>query len=142
MLCYSMRMSAKIALIEDDDNIREMYRLKLEEDGFTVKTAKNGKEGLDMLKSFWPDVVLLDLIMPEMNGEEMLLELRAKDWGKDFKVVIMTNTGREEAPASMNNLGITRYVVKAEQTPAQVEDIVKSILSEKEKQQTHTESSS
>jgi DNA-binding response OmpR family regulator len=126
-------MSAKIAVIEDDKNIREMYKLKFEHDGFTVKTAVNGKEGLEMVRNFWPDIIMLDLMMPEMNGEEMLLELRSQGWGKDFKVVILTNTGREEAPPSMNSLGISHYVVKAEQTPAQVEEIIKDILATKPK---------
>jgi DNA-binding response OmpR family regulator len=124
-------MAAKIAVIEDDPSILEMYKTKFEKDGHTVKTAPNGKAGLELVKDFWPDIILLDLMMPEMNGEEMLLELRAKDWGKDFKVIILTNTGREEAPASMNGLDISRYVVKAEQTPAQVEDIIKDILATK-----------
>jgi two-component system alkaline phosphatase synthesis response regulator PhoP len=126
-------MPAKIAIIEDDAAIQEMYKLKFEHDGYTVKTASNGKDGLAMIKTFWPDVVLVDIMMPEMNGEEMLLELRSRDWGKDFKVVVMTNTSRQEAPASLNNLGISHYVVKAEQTPAQVEEIVKDILSIKSK---------
>jgi two-component system alkaline phosphatase synthesis response regulator PhoP len=126
-------MKPKIAIIEDDAEILQMYQLKFELDGFIVKTANNGKAGLELIKTFGPDLILVDIMMPEMNGEEMLLELRSQDWGKDFKVVVMTNVSRQEAPASMNNLGISHYVVKAEQTPAQVEDIVRDILATKPK---------
>jgi two-component system alkaline phosphatase synthesis response regulator PhoP len=126
-------MKPKIAIIEDDAEILQMYQLKFELDGFIVKTANNGKAGLELIKTFGPDLILVDIMMPEMNGEEMLLELRSQNWGKDFKVVVMTNVSRQEAPASMNNLGISHYVVKAEQTPAQVEDIVRDILATKPK---------
>jgi two-component system alkaline phosphatase synthesis response regulator PhoP len=126
-------MKPKIAIIEDDAEILQMYQLKFELDGFIVKTANNGKAGLELIKTFGPDLILVDIMMPEMNGEEMLLELRSQDWGKDFKVVVMTNVSRQEASASMNNLGISHYVVKAEQTPAQVEDIVRDILATKPK---------
>src|SRR5205809_7905439 len=110
-----------------------MYKLKFEHDRYTVKATGNGKDWLQLIRSFWPDVVLVDLMMPEMNGEEMLLELRAQKWGKDFKIVVLTNTSRQEAPPSLNNLGISHYVVKAEQTPAQVEEIVRDILTNQPK---------
>ena len=63
---------AKIAIIEDDIAISQMYRMKFEVDGYEVETAENGKVGLKLIKDMKPDIVLLDLMMPEMNGEEKI----------------------------------------------------------------------
>ena len=122
-------MSSKIAIIEDDQAISQMYRIKFETEGFIVETAGNGKLGLDLIKSMQPDIILLDLMMPEMNGEEMLQQLRKTDWGKDIKVIILTNTGEQEAPPSIKDLGVSAFILKADMTPRQVAELVKSKLS-------------
>jgi DNA-binding response OmpR family regulator len=69
-------MSAKIAIVEDDQAISQMYRFKFEAEGYTVETAENGKLGLELAEKMKPDIILLDLMMPEMNGDEMLAALR------------------------------------------------------------------
>jgi DNA-binding response OmpR family regulator len=115
----------KIAIVEDDQAISTMYRIKFEAEGFRVETAANGKLGLKLIEDMKPDIVLLDLMMPEMNGDEMLAELRRKSWGKDVKVIILTNSGEEQAPPALKTLGIRRYIVKAEMTPRQVAEMVK-----------------
>ena len=71
---------AKIAIVEDDQAISMMYRIKFEAEGFEVETAANGKLGLELVEKMKPDIILLDLMMPEMNGEEMLEHLRKKSW--------------------------------------------------------------
>lgn len=122
-------MSAvKVAIVEDDIAISQMYRLKFETEGFNVQTAENGKIGLDMIEQFKPDIILLDLMMPEMTGDQMLTELRKKAWGKDVKVIILTNMGEEEAPKSLKQLGVESFIVKAEMTPRQVAERVKTTL--------------
>ena len=118
----------KIAIIEDDPVISQMYRMKFEAEGFDVQLADNGKRGVAMAESFRPDIILLDLQMPEMNGEEALTAMRKEDWGKDFPVIILTNLGEEEAPKGLNALGIHSYIVKADLTPKQVVDRVKTAL--------------
>jgi DNA-binding response OmpR family regulator len=118
----------KIAIIEDDQAISQMYRFKFEADGFEVETADNGVLGLELCKSMQPDIVLLDLMMPEMNGDEMLEKLRATDWGKDIKVVILTNKGEQEIPAQVKELGVSAVILKADMTPRQVEDVVQKLL--------------
>ena len=118
----------KIAIIEDDIAISQMYRLKFEAEGFEVETAENGKLGLEMLEQFKPRIVLLDLMMPEMTGDEMLAELRKKAWGKDMTVIILTNLGEEEAPKSLKELNVHSFIVKAEMTPRQVAERVKEAL--------------
>ena len=121
--------SVKVAIIEDDMAISQMYRLKFETDGYEVQTAENGKLGLELIEAFKPDIILLDLMMPEMNGDEMLTELRKKPWGKDVTVIILTNMGEEEAPKSLADLDVSSFIVKAEMTPRQVAERVKQALS-------------
>jgi DNA-binding response OmpR family regulator len=119
---------AKIAIIEDDLAIAQMYRLKFEAEGYRVEIAENGRLGLILCEQLKPDLVLLDLMMPEMNGDEMLEKMRATDWGKDIKVVILTNVGEQEAPEKLKSLHILAYVVKAEMTPKQVAELAKKEL--------------
>lgn len=118
----------KIAIIEDDAAISQMYRMKFEASGFEVQMADNGKQGIELIKSFIPDIILLDLQMPEMNGVEALEIIRKNNWGKDIPVIILTNTGEEESPKKIRELGINSYIVKADLTPNQVFDKVKKAL--------------
>ena len=83
----------KIAIIEDDQAISQMYRIKFETEGYEVEIAENGKLGLELVENFRPDIILLDLMMPEMSGDEMLAKLRQTDFGRDVKVIILTNVG-------------------------------------------------
>jgi DNA-binding response OmpR family regulator len=115
----------KIAIIEDDQAISQMYRFKFEAEGFTVQTAENGRLGLELAESMKPDFILLDLMMPEMTGDTMLEQLRAKPWGKNIKVIVLTNVGEQEIPARIRELGVNGVILKANMTPRQVADLVK-----------------
>lgn len=125
---YNEAMAAKIAIIEDDQAISQMYRIKFETEGFTVETAENGKLGLALTESMKPDIILLDLMMPEMNGEEMLTALRKTTWGKSIKVVILTNMGEQEIPEDVKHLGVAAVILKADMTPRQVAELIKKEL--------------
>ncbi|MDZ7744680.1 MAG: response regulator [Candidatus Saccharibacteria bacterium] len=118
----------KVAIIEDDLAISQMYRIKFEAEGYEVETAENGKLGLELAENMKPDIILLDLMMPEMTGDEMLQQLRATDWGKDIKVVILTNMGEQELPAKVKELGVSAVILKADMTPRQVAELVKQQL--------------
>jgi DNA-binding response OmpR family regulator len=118
----------KIAIIEDDVTINQMYRMKFEADGFDVQVADNGKTGLELVERFQPDLILLDLQMPEMTGDEALARMRTTEWGKDIPVIILTNLGAEESPKSLKELNILGYIVKADLTPSQVVGRVKEAL--------------
>lgn len=118
----------KVAIIEDDLAIAQMYRIKFEAEGYEVEVAENGKIGFELCEHMKPDIVLLDLMMPEMNGDEMLKKLRATTWGKDMKVVILTNMGEQEAPQGLRELGVKAFIVKADMTPRQVAELVKKQL--------------
>lgn len=115
-------------VVEDDQDLQYLYRLKLEREGFHVSTASNGVEGLKIIEAFQPDIILLDLMMPVMNGAEMLATLRAQPWGGNARVVVLTNISRDEAPQALRFLHVDRYIVKAHHTPAQVIDIVREVL--------------
>ena len=118
----------KIAIIEDDSVISQMYRMKFEADGFEVRIANNGRIGIDLVKSFKPDVILLDIQMPEMNGAEALKQIRTQDSSKTTPVIVLTNLGEEEAPSELRALGIHSYIVKANLTPRQVVAHIKKAI--------------
>lgn len=118
----------KIAIIEDDIAIVQMYQMKFEAEGYEVAFAEDGKKGLELLEEFQPDIVLLDLMMPIMNGEEVLKKLRKEKWGEEMKVIILTNMGESEAPKGMDKLGVEEYIVKSDLTPKEVAAKVKQTL--------------
>jgi len=121
-------MAAKVAIVEDDQTISQMYRFKFEAEGYVVETAENGKLGLELAEAMKPDIILLDLMMPEMTGDQMLAELRKQPWGKNIKVIILTNMGEQEIPPELKQLGVSAVILKADMTPRQVADLVKKQL--------------
>ncbi len=121
-------MTHKVAIIEDDQAIAQMYRIKFEAEGYDVNTAENGLLGLELAESMKPDIILLDLMMPEMNGSEMLTKLRATPWGKNIKVVVLTNMGEQEIPEEVKQLNVSAVILKADMTPRQVAELVKKLL--------------
>lgn len=118
----------KIAIIEDDPTISQMYRMKFEADGFDVRLAGNGAVGIALVKQFQPDAILLDLQMPEVNGVEALRQIRSQPASAQTPVIVLTNLGQEEAPTDLQSLSIHSYIVKANMTPRQVVDQVKSAI--------------
>lgn len=118
----------KIVIIEDDQVINQMYRMKFEAAGFDVATASDGQAGIKKAEKFKPEIILLDLQMPNMGGAEALEIIRKSTWGAKIPVIILTNLGEEEAPKSLRSLGIHSYIVKADLTPSQVVVRVKDAL--------------
>lgn len=119
---------AKIAIIEDDISLADMYKLKLENAGYEVMVAYDGKAGLEMITKDTPDLILLDLMLPQMTGSEVLAHYRKTPNGKDTKVIILTNVSEYEAPDELYQLGILRYMVKANYTPSQAIVVVQETL--------------
>jgi DNA-binding response OmpR family regulator len=124
-------MKMKLLVVEDEPAICQMYQFKLQKSGYKVRVANNGQEGLKLCQSFCPDLILLDLRMPVMSGDEMLEKLRITDWGASIRVIILTNLSKDEAPPVLRLLHVDRYIVKAHYTPSQVVEIVKEVLGEK-----------
>jgi len=121
----------KVAIIEDDMAIVQMYRTKFETEGYDVATAPDGATGLQLIEQFQPDIVLLDLMMPNMNGLDMLKQLRGTARGRDAKVVVLTNMGDTETATKVYKMAADDYIVKAEMTPKQVAERVKELLNRK-----------
>lgn len=119
----------KILIAEDDLSVRNMYEFKLSQAGYTIVTAKDGLEALAKAEKERPDLILLDVRMPHMHGDEVLERLRAESWSNTIKVIILTNISKDEAPMRLRFLHVDRYVVKAHHTPSQVLEIVKDVLS-------------
>jgi DNA-binding response OmpR family regulator len=84
-----------------------------------------------MCETFQPDLILLDVRMPYMNGDEMLEHVRSTEWGSRPRVIILTNISKDEAPMKLRFLNVDRYIVKAHYTPQQVVDVVREVLDEK-----------
>ena len=118
----------KVAIIEDDIAIVQMYRTKFENEGYDVATAGDGVTGLELIESFQPDIVLLDLMMPNMNGLDVLGKLRAQPGGREAKIVVLTNMGDTETATKVYKMAADDYIVKAEMTPKQVAERVKTLL--------------
>ncbi|MDO8601303.1 MAG: response regulator [bacterium] len=118
-----------ILLIEDDSMIVRMYQRKLESEGFKVNLAFNGEEGLASLKKERPDLVLLDIMMPKMNGIETLKAVKADPSLKDIPVVMLTNLGdRPEDVQKCKDLGALDYWVKANISLKEAVEKIKTIL--------------
>lgn len=118
----------KILIVEDEKSLRDMYVQKFLLAGFIVDEAHNGHVGLERSGEFLPDLILLDIRMPVMSGDEMLEQLRSQEWGASIRVIILTNISRDEAPAKLRYLDVDRYVVKAHHTPAQILTVVNDVL--------------
>lgn len=121
-------MIAKIAIIEDERAIRSMYAIKLKLSGFLVCEAADGLSGLRMIENEQPDLILLDLRMPKMGGEDMLRELREHAWGEKIPVIILTNISRDEVPRTLWHLGIADFIVKSNSSPQKITDRVAEVL--------------
>jgi len=129
----SSSLKRKIALIEDDENTREMYRIKLELNGYEVATAESGKKALNLVKKEKPDLVLLDILLPEKDGFEILKEIREAT-GKSVKtvpVIVLSNLSNKEDIEEAKKLGAVGYFVKAKITPKEMVEKVEKFFKKK-----------
>ena len=117
-----------ILLIEDEPPMTIVLQDSLRRDGFEVVTAKNGVEGLVVAKEKHPDLILLDILMPKMDGMTMLTELRKDAWGKTANVMVLTNFSDSEKQKVAADLGVIDFLLKADLTLVQIVDIVKKKL--------------
>ena len=118
----------KILLIEDEEMLANMYEVKFQNEGFEVVKALDGASGLEMSKSTNPDMILLDVIMPKMDGFSVLKSMREDPATKDLPVMLLTNLGQDEDIEKGKELGVIGYLVKANVTPSEVVEAVKKEL--------------
>ncbi len=120
---------AKVLIVEDDRYISKMYQLKLSLDGMEVQVADNGRVGVEKVKEFKPEIILLDILMPELDGYEVLKIIKSDSETKDIPVLILSNLGQEDHIQKGMQLGAVGYIVKSQYTPSKVVDKIKEILS-------------
>lgn len=117
-----------IMIVEDDKPIAEACQMKLQIDGFEVAMAANGQIALDLIKKKRPDLILLDIIMPKMNGFDFLENLKKNPELKDIKVIVMSNLGQEMDIEHGKELGADDYLIKSDSSISDIITKVTSIL--------------
>lgn len=118
----------KIVIVEDNASLAEIYKTRLELIGYTCFIAYNGITALYFIQKEMPDLVLLDLMIPDIAGDEVLEKMRASEWGKTTKVLVISNLNQSDAPQNLQQLGIEGYVVKANMINDQIDQLVNNIL--------------
>jgi CheY-like chemotaxis protein len=120
----------RILIVEDDNFVAEVYLAKLSEMGYETVLAQNGEEGLVQLKKGKIDLILLDILMPIMNGIEMLEQVKKNEEWKSIPVILLTNIGEKESIQKVREMGVKNYLIKSHFTPAEVIEKVESVFSE------------
>jgi two-component system OmpR family response regulator len=118
----------QVVIVEDQPELAEIYKTRLELLGFKSATAGDGIQALVEIEKCRPRLVLLDLMLPKLSGDQVLKVMRSTEWGEDIKVLIISNLNESEAPAGLRDLHIEGYVVKANMTDEQLDKIVGAIL--------------
>ncbi|CAN5398424.1 hypothetical protein BH09PAT4_BH09PAT4_00420 [soil metagenome] len=118
----------KILIVEDNPALAEIYKARMELIGYITFVAHEGNEALAMIEKERPSLVLLDLMVPGVAGDQILKRMRESEWGKDIKVLIVSNLNEADAPAGLRDQGIEGYAVKANLTDDQLDQMVNDIL--------------
>jgi len=121
-------MTKTILLVEDDPFLTDIYKTKLEELGYSVDLAFDGEEAMRKIKEKVPDLVLLDIVLPNLDGWEILRKIRKEEGLKDLKVVILSNLGQMKEVEKGLNLGAIKYLIKARHSPSEIAAEIKKIL--------------
>jgi len=117
-----------ILLVEDDPFLIDIYTTKLKEAGFSVEVATDGGEGFKKLKEQLPNLLILDIVLPYIDGWEVLEKIKSDGKLKNLKVVILSNLGQKGEVEKGLKLGATKYLIKAHYTPTQVVEEIKKVL--------------
>ena len=118
----------KVVIVEDNAALADIYKTRLELLGYKCLAAHDGQAALSLIEKERPDLVLLDLMVPIIAGDQILERMRASEWGKDIKVLIISNLSEEDAPAGLRDKGIEGYAVKANLSNDQLDTLVDNIL--------------
>src|SRR3954470_9903919 len=118
----------KVLLVEDDNNLREIFEMRLKAEGYETVTAGNGEEALDVAMKQRPDLIIADVMMPKLSGFEMLESLRAVPEMANTKAVMMTALGQAEDRARGERLGVIKYLVKSQVTLEDFVRVVRDVL--------------
>lgn len=119
-------MAKRILLVEDDPFLIDIYTTKLREAGFEVQVAEDGEKALTLAESLKPDLVVLDIVLPNLDGWEVLRQLKTKKLST--KVVILSNLGQKDEVEKGLSLGAIKYFIKANYTPTEIVEEIKKLL--------------
>lgn len=119
---------AKILIVEDDPFLLKMYVKKLQVEGFEVEIAKDGEEGLSKIKSFKPDLVLMDVMLPKLNGLEAIERAKADPEIKNIPILVLSNLSSSADTEAAVKKGAVGFLIKSDYTPSQVVGKVKEYL--------------
>ncbi len=120
--------SQKIVIVEDNVSLADIYKTRLELLGYSCSTAYDGIAALNIIENEKPDLVLLDLMVPKIAGDQILETMRKNDWGRSIPVYIISNLNEADAPPGLREMGIEGYAVKANLSNNQLDQLVDSIL--------------
>lgn len=120
--------SQKIVIVEDNVALADVYKTRLELLGYTIFVCYDGVTALATIQNTLPNLVLLDLMVPKMAGDQILENMRMSEWGKNIPVFIISNLNESDAPAGLRELGIEGYAVKANLSNDQLDQLVDNIL--------------
>ncbi len=118
----------KILLVEDDVFIRDIYNTKLKQEKFDVIMAEHGIDALKKLENFLPDIVLLDIVMPYMDGMDFLKEFKKEEKWKNIPIIMLSNLSDKERVVDARSLGVNDYLIKSHFTPSEVVEKVNLLL--------------
>jgi len=118
----------QILLIEDEEMLANMYETKFQNEGYNIKKALDGETGLKIALEDKPDLILLDVIMPKLDGFSVLKNLKGNSQTKNIPVILLSNLGQEEDIKKGKEMGADGYLVKANLTPAEVVNKVREYL--------------
>ena len=118
----------KIILVEDDPFLIDIYTTKLKELDFAIQVATDGEEAINKIKEEKPDLIVLDIVLPHVDGWEILREIKGEEKLAKTKIIILSNLGQKEEVEKGLQLGATKYLIKAHYTPSQVVEEIKKIL--------------
>ncbi len=118
----------KIVIVEDNVSLADIYKTRLEIIGYECSVAYDGEEALALIERQKPSLVLLDMMVPKIAGDQILARMRASEWGKDIKVHIISNLNEVDAPAGLRDYGIEGYTVKANMANDDLDQLVNKIF--------------
>ncbi len=121
-------MAYRILIVEDDDFLRSLAVTKLTAEGFAMETAASGDEGLQKAIATPPDLMILDLMLPQLSGFEILAKIRANESTKKMKIIVFSNLGEEADIKKCLDMGVSEYLVKANFTLDELAEKIKTVL--------------
>jgi DNA-binding response OmpR family regulator len=121
-------MAKNILIVEDDDFFRELIAKRLSSEGFDIFEAIDGEQGLEKIKELKPDLIILDILLPGIDGFEVLSKIKEDPSVVSVPVVILSNLGQKEEVEKGMRLGATDYLIKAQVTSDEITNKVKSVL--------------